>query len=240
MQGRFAPEQVAANSQLAIDYAARVAEINGLQKIDAGSYHVSATQVLGAARDLLYTLDWASVAYRYRHRLPLTQTITVPLPAWTRALLRSDLLREQAHDNDSTYNVWQITDQQIDDWFTVRNINVVWTLDGLPSSGSTYGSGYDYPAQQFAAQADKAALVAFPTALAIPMYAEGMWQFLDAGMLDLGVVRDSLLDATNDYETFIETFEGWAYRGFTGGSQVITLPLSLGYLGSSIGVKSPA
>jgi hypothetical protein len=31
---------------------------------------------------------------------------------------------------------------------------------------------------------------------------ERTFQFLDGGELDLGVVRDSLLDSTNDYEVF--------------------------------------
>jgi hypothetical protein len=41
----------------------------------------------------------------------------------------------------------------------------------------------------------------------------GTFQFLDGRRLDLGVVRDSTLDATNDYETFLELFEGIAFRG---------------------------
>jgi hypothetical protein len=45
------------------------------------------------------------------------------------------------------------------------------------------------------------------------LYVEGTFQFLDGGRLDIGVVRDSVLDGTNDYETFVETFEGVAYRG---------------------------
>lgn len=45
------------------------------------------------------------------------------------------------------------------------------------------------------------------------LYPEGTYQFLDGGRLDLGVVRDSTLDATNDYETFVETFESVAMRG---------------------------
>ena len=36
---------------------------------------------------------------------------------------------------------------------------------------------------------------------------------LDAGVLDVGVVRDSTLDATNDSELFSEVFEGVAFRG---------------------------
>ena len=45
------------------------------------------------------------------------------------------------------------------------------------------------------------------------LFVEGTFQFLDGGRLDLGVVRDSILDATNDYETFTEVFEGLAFRG---------------------------
>ena len=45
------------------------------------------------------------------------------------------------------------------------------------------------------------------------LYVEGSFQFFDGGRLDLGVVRDSLLDATNDYETFVEPFETVAFRG---------------------------
>ena len=49
--------------------------------------------------------------------------------------------------------------------------------------------------------------------LAWLLYVEGTYQFLDGGRLDLGVVRDSLLDSTNDYETFVEVFEAVAGRG---------------------------
>jgi hypothetical protein len=45
------------------------------------------------------------------------------------------------------------------------------------------------------------------------LFVTGTFQFLDGGRLDLGVVRDSVLDATNDYETFVEPFEGIAFRG---------------------------
>ena len=41
----------------------------------------------------------------------------------------------------------------------------------------------------------------------------GEWLFLDGGELDLGVVRDSALNAKNRYETFFETFEGLHFRG---------------------------
>ena len=37
--------------------------------------------------------------------------------------------------------------------------------------------------------------------------------FLDGGTLDLGIIRDSTLVGTNDYKTFVETFEGVAKVG---------------------------
>jgi hypothetical protein len=36
---------------------------------------------------------------------------------------------------------------------------------------------------------------------------------MSGGVLDIGVVRDSTLDATNDYEIFTEVFETVAFRG---------------------------
>lgn len=33
--------------------------------------------------------------------------------------------------------------------------------------------------------------------------------YIDGGVLDLGIVRDSTLNSTNDYHVFGETFEAW-------------------------------
>lgn len=41
----------------------------------------------------------------------------------------------------------------------------------------------------------------------------GTFLHLDAGMLDLGLVRDSVMDSTSDYVVFSETFENVASRG---------------------------
>ena len=75
--------------------------------------------------------------------------------------------------------------------------------------------------QFYAAQSASAVLQSFPTMMAWNLFVEGSIQFLDGGRLDLGVVRDSTLDATNDYETFIETFENIADRGFAASAYAI-------------------
>jgi hypothetical protein len=90
---------------------------------------------------------------------------------------------------------------------------VVWHLDGQPEPADK-----SYPSQVFATPAAKGAIPQFPTKVAWMCFPEGAIQFLDGGRLDLGVVRDSTSDATNDYECFVETFESIVFRGFAGGA----------------------
>jgi hypothetical protein len=220
MQGRFAPEQIAANTDVAIASAAREAELELLTLMYGSSKQIKApaTPYLGAARDILSAADVLSAKYRYSHRIPESSILTAVFPAWARSLMRSDLARELAHDNTDGRDVMAIADQIIAEWFEVRGINVLWTLDGLKQG--TYGTGGATLKNQFFELAGTSATtVAWPnvTSGAVQigwlLYAEGSYQFLDGGRLTLGVVRDSTLDATNDYETFVETFEGIAFRG---------------------------
>ena len=45
------------------------------------------------------------------------------------------------------------------------------------------------------------------------IYPTGSWLHLDAGELNLGVVRDSSLNSTNDFQIFAEGWENVAYVG---------------------------
>ena len=115
-------------------------------------------------------------------------------------------------------NVLAVTDDQIDDWFTTRGVEVIWTLDGLQAG--TYGTGGHALPNQYFPIATAGAEPQWPNessdgsfVLGWLLFVSGTFQFLDGGRLDLGVVRDSILDATNDYETFVEPFEGIAFRG---------------------------
>jgi hypothetical protein len=56
-------------------------------------------------------------------------------------------------------------------------------------------------------------LLGFPDIFRWFVEYEGDFLFLDGGELDLGVVRDTGLNAVNKYETFYETFEGLHFRG---------------------------
>jgi hypothetical protein len=219
MQGRFAPEQIAANTDQAIAIAAREAELELLTLMYGATKQVKPQQYLGATRDLLASVDLLVSQYRYSHRIPRTASFTAVFPDWAKDVVRADIAREVAHDNAGPANVLAISDAQIDAWFSTRGVNVIWTLDGLKAG--TYGTGGSAitnqffgllggsaPEPQWPGQSTDAAFM-----LAWLLYPEGTYQFLDGGRLDLGVVRDSTLDATNDYETFVETFESVAMRG---------------------------
>lgn len=214
MMGQFDPETIAANTAAAMAWAAKVAELNLLAKIDAVSTAVSSENLLGAFRDALATLDLVVAAYRDRHRIPESQVVTAIFPIWAKYMFRADLTRELAHDNEvsTTFN---LTDDQIDTLLMSRGVKAIWTLDGRAAKGS----GITYPAQSFGAQST-GEINGWPSAsgTALPqvvwnLFVEGSMTFLDGGRLDFGVVRDSTLNATNDYQTFVEPFEGLAFRG---------------------------
>lgn len=218
MQSRFAPEQVAANTDAAMAAAARVADNNLLNLIaEKCVENVTFSEKLGATRDLL-TLLFATVEmYRSVHRLPDTQALTGIFPRWLKGLIKQDIARESSHSQNNYYDALRIPDSYVEDMIADTGINPIWHLDGQTTSVS---GGV---AQYFLTDTKAAEYKKFPTKMVWYFFAEDMIQFLDGGRLDLGVVRDSTLDATNDYETFVETFEGIAFRGFTNGAlQLVT------------------
>ena len=217
MQSRFAPEQIAANTDLAVAAAARIAE-NNLLNLIAAACVSGVTQGtgggvgLGATRDLLTGIYQAVAAYRNAHRIPRSQTITAIFPDWLNELVKIDMAREIGHQQDSSWNSLMISDAQVRELLSNAGLNPIFHLDGQPSSVS---GGV---AQTFAVQSGSTSIESFPSKMVWYLFPEGQIQFLDGGRLDLGVVRDSTLDATNDYETFVETFEGVAFRGFASGA----------------------
>jgi hypothetical protein len=211
MAGRFAPEQMAANVDLAAAYAARVAEDNLLDSLAAACIAgVTSAKVLGATRDLLTVINQAAAGLRSRHRIASSTMLTAVFPAWVRDLVRVDLAREIAHAQDAGWNSLMVTDDMVTALLRASGANPIFHLDGQPN---TVAGGV---AQTFPAQSASGAINPFPGKMVWYLFPEGSVQFLDGGRLDLGVVRDSVLDATNDFELFVEPFEQLAFRGFTG------------------------
>lgn len=196
------PELVARYVDLASAAHARVAERELIESMDALSTQVTATGTMGAARVLLPTLDRAAVAMRDRLRAAPDTSVTVVMPSWVKGLLRSDLAMQ--NPGDSTLGV---TDTELAEFFATRNIIPVYSLD----------------TQNYGAQ-NAGALLGWATSIKCWMHLTGSFVFMDGGTLDLGLVRDSVLNAANDYELFTETFEALVQR--VPASLAVTVPVA--------------
>ena len=197
LQTRAFPEMVERNNELALIEHARYAETRLLTRIGALSTNVSASSVLGAARDFFVQVDKAAAAYRSRHRLDPQESLRVVVPHWLKNMLRADVIMSLPAGDD--VDRFAIADNVVDAWFSARHINVTWHLDG--ESGQIFGAQ------------NAGSLLDFPSTVVWYLFSEGTFLFLDGGTLDLGLVRDSSLNSTNDYKMFVETFEGVAKVG---------------------------
>lgn len=200
-QGRFNPEQVAAATELTAAAHARVAEGLLLDALRASQNYEVTTIAGGAIADMLYAVGAAGAGYRSRNRMDPNAILDVLMPAWVPAMLQADLAR-QPHEEYGTGSSFGIVEAAIVTWLAARKIRTGFYLD-TPSSGTS---------QVFAAQPG-GGLLDFPETVQWGMWHPGAHLFLDGGTLDLGIVRDSTLNATNDYQQFMETFEGHAFTG---------------------------
>ena len=198
---RTFPELVKRQNDLALVAHARVAENALLAQIEAGSTQVQAqSQVVGATREILNLFEKASASYRFKHRMTTNTPLRAIIPVWVKNLLRADLALQMPGDG---LELFDIAESKIDAWFKSRGINPTWHLDGVgPAAVDADGSG-----------AGTAVAFEFPGNIEFALFAEGAWLYLDGGTLDLGVIRDSSLVATNQYKQFVETFEGVANIG---------------------------
>lgn len=194
---RAYPEMIRRHNELGLIAHARVAEQQLLTQIGALSTAVTGrAQKLGAIREFLLTVEQASASYRNRHRMNAAQPMRVILPQWFQNLLRADI----AATGESLDNL-DNADARIAGWFRSRNLNVTWAMDGE--------AGQDYSSMTAAGAGAGTTLgvAGFPASVIWYLFAEGTFSFMDGGTLDLGLVRDSTLNAANDYQMFVETFE---------------------------------
>lgn len=213
MEGMFDPETVAINTELALAYAAQVADLNLWNRIQAqATTGITTGQILGASRTFLVTLSRCIMIYKQQHRLSDNQQFTIIAPRWLRDLIIEDRMLELAHDDAGT-SVFMLDYSWVDDVLAKMNVKAIWMLDPPPVKTGTGA----YATQQPGAFAANTATPVYPAVVVWDLFVEGGVQLLDGGRLDFGVIRDSTLDATNDYETFVEPFEGIAARTFTGG-----------------------
>ncbi|WP_091541072.1 major capsid protein [Modestobacter sp. DSM 44400] len=195
---RAFPEYVTRITELALAVYARVAEQQLLTQIGALSTAVSGAAGegagVGATRVLLPLLDRAATGMRDRLRMAQDAPLQLVLPHWSKGILRSDLAMQEPGDAREG-----VTDAELIGYLAARNLAPTFALDGEAG-------------QHFDVQ-DPGPVNAWPTEIVSYMFPAGAFQFMDGGTLDLGIVRDSELNAANDFEMFSEGFEAVLHRG---------------------------
>lgn len=188
------PELVASFNEYLMAAWARLAETKLLDGIAAGSTAVTGAQYNGAINSLVGHILEAAAGIRSFNRMRDGAVLRAIFPAWVKDLLVLDIARSQfqrfAYDRDG-----------VEQLFAMYDIAASFTLDG-PTGGN----------QVFGAQS-AGAINGFPSNMIWYLFPEGTWLFLDSGTLELGIVRDSTLNSTNDFENFGESWENVAKVG---------------------------
>jgi hypothetical protein len=193
LNARAWPERVANVADLLSAQHAKVAETNLLNGLSLGSTAVADDQKYGAVSTMLEGIIKAAAAYRSRHRMDPEDRLRAILPAHVIDLLIADMVHGQFDRFKARAFIAQI--------LSGAGINVSFYLDSADGAGQIYGAQ------------DAGALLGFLSTIVWYLFSEGTWLFLDFGRLDLGIVRDSILNEQNDFQVFMETFEGIAMVG---------------------------
>lgn len=194
LDARTFPERIAALVDAADAARARKAEGRFLDAIKTASTTVSHGVGFGAFIDIVAAFAQARAGMISRHRMSPDQRFHALLPAWLAEALPVDQIRRKGDPDMVRATVTAALERY--------GVSVTWYID-TPSTGTS---------QLFASQA-ASTLRDFPATAQIGFYPEGSFGYLDLGELDLGLVRDSTLNASNDYQLFSEEFVKVFYRG---------------------------
>lgn len=197
---RFYPEMIDQVLGYAMIAYAKYAETLLIQGIGAGSTQVdyNGNGYQGFTVSLLSAIERATTFFRARYRAPGYGALRVGLPWWVRGVVREDLRMRMATGNDQ-FNVPDgfidglIRQSGGDPWYFVDGENDVQNLTGPQLGGP---------------------LRDWPNTVVFYVFPEGTWVRLDAGELDLGIVRDSTLNSKNNFQMFYEAWEGLMMRGY--------------------------
>jgi len=146
----------------------------------------AATTIGGAANPLnsvapriFNAVGLAAMDYRARYAMRTDDVLEVVLPYWLREVIRADLAWKTGLD------LFAVSDQEINGYFTSRNVRVQWVNDYQVRGAGQPGAA--------------AAAQVWPTSVTFMMYAAGTFLHGSGLSLDLGVTRDSILNAENDH-----------------------------------------
>jgi hypothetical protein len=214
------PEQTANFLRLLRAAYAHAINARLLSLVDSAS---TAYSGLGAAnmpafQTVLDSVEFAAIDYRNKYAMSEDSVLEVILPRWVLAAMRADLAWRNNVERES------ISDGVIRGFFTDRNVSVQFVSDyGVRGSGQF---GFNVTT-----------LVKWPATANMLIYAAGTFLHGQGMSLDLGVVRDSVLNAENDFTAaWAEETHMIAKVGHESRKYVITFGVNgSGSLGQTVG-----
>lgn len=189
---RVFPEQVAAFLEdLAVAFTS-TKEIFYLDAIDATSTAVTlgyGGQTYGATRTSTLSILSLAANYRRRQHMAINAVLTLMLPSWYVEFIKSDMV------NDATMGMGFLNagEAEVTAWLASNNLDVVWYYDSATGAGQAFNEVQATATQNL-----------FPATVVAYLFAPGTYVRLDGGTLDVGIVRDSILNGTNDLQIFSE------------------------------------
>jgi hypothetical protein len=153
--------------------------------VDAGStvgVTVTAGTANSAASRIPNAVALAAADYRNRFAMDEDAVLEVVMPYWVRSAIRADLAWKPGVNN---FDLLSVSDAQIDSLFTDESVRVQWVSDYQVRAALMPGSATP--------------LVTWPVTVNFLVYAAGTFLHGQGMSLDLGVVRDSVLNAENDF-----------------------------------------
>lgn len=194
LNARAWPEKIAHENALTMAALARTSEGFMLDRIKALSINTTTAQTLGSVVDLVYAITRAASSIRSVLRMSNGARFRALLPQWLPDLMVADTISTQF---DRFRNQASLVD-----YLRSIGIDPVFYMD-TPSTGTS---------QQFSAET-ASAVDDFPDDVQWALYPEGTFLGVDSGTLELGIVRDSTLNSTNDFQVFGERFRNVALLG---------------------------
>ncbi len=146
-----------------------------------GATTVGAVTTDGPATRLLNAVALAAMDYRAKFAMSTRAVLEVVVPYWVREVIRADLVLRPYTDPSQM----AVADALIDSYFSARNVRVQWVNDYQVRGANQPGSSSN--------------LTVWPATVNFLVYAAGTFLHGTGLQLDLGVIRDSVLNAENDY-----------------------------------------
>lgn len=132
-----------------------------------------------AAPRIYNAVGLAATDYRARYGMCIEDVLEVVLPYWVRDVIQADLAWKAGVE------LGDIPLSEVNRYFTARNIAVQWVNDWQVRGASQFGNATK--------------MTAWPTTADFLIYAAGTFIHGNGMTLDLGVIRDSVLNETNDH-----------------------------------------